>query len=91
MYGWHGLFTMENVIVMYLSIVLDIVLGETSYKITLRYLVFLLIWDDSICGFVKQLKSEFFMYPGWLSTYKKQIAFEMLKTVSLTTFHAKII
>ena len=25
MYGWHGLFTMENVITMHLSIVLDIV------------------------------------------------------------------
>ena len=33
MYGWHGLFTMENVIVMYLSIVLDIELGETHIKL----------------------------------------------------------
>ena len=40
--AWVGdyLFTMENVIIMYLSIVLDIVLGESSFKITLRFLVF---------------------------------------------------
>ena len=31
---------MENVIIKYLSIVSDIVLGESSYKITLRFLVF---------------------------------------------------
>ena len=34
---------MENVIIMYLSIVLDIELGESSFKITLR-LWFLLTW-----------------------------------------------
>ena len=41
MYGWYGqgLFTMENVIIMYLSIVLEIVLGKGSFKITLRFLV----------------------------------------------------
>ena len=33
-------FTMENVIIMYLSVVLDIVLGESSFKISLRFLVF---------------------------------------------------
>ena len=40
--AWVGdyLFTMENVIIMYLSIVLDIVLGENSFKITVRFLVF---------------------------------------------------
>ena len=31
---------MEKVIIMYLSIVLDIVLGETSFKITLKFLGF---------------------------------------------------
>ena len=31
---------MENVIIMYLSITLDIVSGESSFKITLRFLVF---------------------------------------------------
>ena len=42
MYGWHGLglLTMKNVIIMYLSIVLDTVLWESSFKITLRFLVF---------------------------------------------------
>ena len=37
MYGWHGqsLFTMWNVTIVYLVIVLDIVLGESSFKITL--------------------------------------------------------
>ena len=34
------LFNMENVIIMYLSIVLDTVVGEGSLKITLRFLVF---------------------------------------------------
>ena len=33
------LFTVENVIITYLSIVLDIVLGDSSFKITLRILV----------------------------------------------------
>ena len=35
MHGWHGegLFTTGNVINMYLSIVLDILLGESSFKI----------------------------------------------------------
>ena len=35
MYGWYGQgsFTMENVIIMYLSIVLDIVIGESSFKL----------------------------------------------------------
>ena len=39
MYGWHGygLFTMENVIILYLSIALDIALGESSFKMTLRF------------------------------------------------------
>ena len=31
---------MENVTIMYLSIILDIVLGESSFKIALRFLVF---------------------------------------------------
>ena len=31
---------MENVIIMHLSIVLDILLGESSFKITLRFLDF---------------------------------------------------
>ena len=31
---------MENVTIMYLSIILDIVVGETSFKIALRFLVF---------------------------------------------------
>ena len=31
---------MENVIIMYLPIVLDTVLQESSFKITLRFLVF---------------------------------------------------
>ena len=41
-YRWHGqgLFTMENAIIMYLSIVLDTVLWESSRKITLRFLTF---------------------------------------------------
>ena len=39
MYGWHGqeLFTTENVIIMYLSIALDIVLEESSFKTTLNF------------------------------------------------------
>ena len=42
MYEWRGqgLFTMENVTIVPLSIVLEIVLGESSFKITLRFLVF---------------------------------------------------
>ena len=39
---------MENVIIMHLSSVLDIVLGESSFKITLRCLIFLLIWDKNL-------------------------------------------
>ena len=39
---------MENVIIMYLSILLDILLGENSFKITLRFLVFLLIRDKNL-------------------------------------------
>ena len=41
-YGWHGqgLFTMKSEIIMNLSIVLDIVLGKSSFKITLRFLNF---------------------------------------------------
>ena len=35
-----GLFTMENVIIMYLSIVLNIVFEESSFEITLRFLTF---------------------------------------------------
>ena len=38
---------MENVIMMHLSIVLDTVLGESSFKFTLRFLV-LLIWDKNL-------------------------------------------
>ena len=30
----RGLFTVENVIIMYLSVVLDIVLGKSSFKIS---------------------------------------------------------
>ena len=38
MYGWHRVrfITIENVVIMYLSIVLGIVLGENSFKITSR-------------------------------------------------------
>ena len=36
----RGLFTMENVIIMYLSIVLNIVFEESSFEITLRFLTF---------------------------------------------------
>ena len=41
MYGRHELrlFIMENVIIMYLSIVLDIVLGEIIIQNILKYLV----------------------------------------------------
>ena len=35
-----GLFTMENIIIMYLSIVLNIVFEESSFEITLRFLTF---------------------------------------------------
>ena len=51
MYGQHGygLFTMGNVVIMYLPIVLDIVLGESSFKMTLRFLSFYKfgakVWD----------------------------------------------
>ena len=34
----YGLFTMENAMIMYLSIVLLTVLGESSFKVTLRFL-----------------------------------------------------
>ena len=46
MYGCHGqgLFTMENVIIMYLSITLEIVLWETSFK----DFWFLLTWDINL-------------------------------------------
>ena len=42
MYGWHeyGLFPMENEIIMNLSIVLDIDLGKSLFKITLKFLTF---------------------------------------------------
>ena len=40
---------MGNVVTMYLPIVLDIVLGESSFKITLRFLFFykfgVKVWD----------------------------------------------
>ena len=41
-YGWYGwrLFTIENVIIMHLLIVLYIALGESLFKIALRFLVF---------------------------------------------------
>ena len=51
MYGWHGqgLFTMENVMIIYLSTVLDTALEEISFKSTLRLLTFyefgVKIWD----------------------------------------------
>ena len=40
MHEKHGyrLFTMENKIIMYLSIVLLTMLGESSFKVTLRFL-----------------------------------------------------
>ena len=40
--AWVGdyLFIMENAIIMYLLIVLYIVLGKSSFKINLRFLVF---------------------------------------------------
>ena len=43
MYGWYGqgLFTMENVIIMYLSIVLDIVIGESSFKLLENFQFFI--------------------------------------------------
>ena len=46
MYGWHdwGLFAMENVTIMYLSIVVDIALGESSFFIGIR------IWDPIPVG-----------------------------------------
>ena len=42
MYGrlGQGLFTIDNVIITYFSIVLDIVLGEGSFKITSKFLAF---------------------------------------------------
>ena len=44
---------MGNVIIMYFLIVLDIVLGESSFKITLRFLVFysfgIRIWENPSC------------------------------------------
>ena len=42
MYGVPGfaLFNMENVIIIYLPIVLNIVLSKSSFKITLRFLTF---------------------------------------------------
>ena len=49
MYEWHGqrLFTMENKN-MNLSIILNTVLGENSFKITLKFLSFLFIWDANL-------------------------------------------
>ena len=45
---------MENVIIMYLSIAIYITLGESSIKITLKYLVFCQygvgIWDPILFG-----------------------------------------
>ena len=38
--AWAGIITMENEIIMNLSIVLDIVLRKSSFKITLRFLTF---------------------------------------------------
>ena len=35
--AWVGVITIENVVIMYLSIVLDIILGESSFKITSRF------------------------------------------------------
>ena len=48
-YGWHGhwLFTMGNEIVMNLSIVLGIILGKSSFKITLIFLTFHQFWVRS--------------------------------------------
>ena len=47
-YGWRGdgMFTTENVIIMYLPIVSDIMLGENSFIVTLRFFVFL-IWNKN--------------------------------------------
>ena len=39
---------MENVIIMYSAIVLDIVLVESLFKITLKVFSFLLIWDKNL-------------------------------------------
>ena len=38
MYGWRGkeLFTIENILIMYLSIVLKTVLGDSSFKIIFK-------------------------------------------------------
>ena len=38
--AWGGVIYYENVIIMYLSIILDIVLGESSFKVNLTFLVF---------------------------------------------------
>ena len=50
MYEWHGqgLFTMENKNIMNLSIILNTVLGENSFKINLKFLSFLFIWDENL-------------------------------------------
>ena len=44
MYEWHGqgLFTMENKNIMNLSIILNTVLEENSFKITLKF------WDENL-------------------------------------------
>ena len=38
MYGWHGkeLFTIENIFIMYLTITLKTVLGDSSFKIVFK-------------------------------------------------------
>ena len=50
MYEWHGqgLFTMENKNIINLSIISNTVLGENSFKITLKFLSFLFIWDENL-------------------------------------------
>ena len=50
MYEWHGqgLFTMENKNIMNLSIISNTVLGESSFKITLKFSSFLFIWDENL-------------------------------------------
>ena len=95
MYGWHGqgiyLFTMENIFVMYLSIVLDIVLGESSLKITLRSFVFyqfVVRVQDSILidqqqnpsGYVPEKSPEScYIYKYWAKTIKIILCFSVLQ------------
>ena len=50
MNGWHvkELFTLENTLSIYLSIVLKTVLGDSSFKIIFKIFNILLIWDKNV-------------------------------------------